>query len=149
MNLREVKEPSASQPTRLSERVQVSHSCRHLAGSGEVSSLQATASKNIWRICLRNLFSLFGLRCVMHFFILAIPFILNFRSALDTTDTFSPPSHRHQNCGYPEQLDCTVELALSPHLCSSDVLRLSIGLQQCSPKRGPETASEWVRKYFL
>lgn len=84
-----------TQPMRLSERAQVPHSCLRLAGSGEVSSLPASASKNVWRICLLNLFSLSAM-CYA-FFILAISLFLNFRRALATTDTLSSPSHRHWN----------------------------------------------------
>lgn len=126
VNLREVKEPSekgGTQPMRLSERAQMPHSCLHLAGSGEVSPLPGICFKvHLEHLLPKPVFSFWSV--LGHtFFIQAIPFMLNFTLSLATTDTLSPPSHRHQNCSDLKQLNCILQLALSL-LSSSDVLRL-------------------------
>lgn len=83
-----------------------------------------STSKPILRICLPNLFSLYGLQRIVRFFILAIPFIFNFRPSLAATDTLSPLSHRIKVVATQRNSSCILELGLSHCLFSSDALVL-------------------------
>lgn len=109
---------------RLSERTRVPHSCPHLAGLGEVSPLPSICLKVYLEDLLpKPVFTFFCNRLYI-FFYSGHSLYINFTPSLATTDTLSPSSHGHQNCSDLKQLSCILELALSPLLSSSDVLRL-------------------------
>lgn len=131
LNMRQgKKEPSVNGRISASEVVWKGLACSIVeASQAQVKSLPSlvSTSKLILRICLPNLFSLYGLWRIVCFFILAIPFIFNFRPFLTATDTLSPLSHRIKMVATQRNSSCILELGLSHCLSSSDALVLREG----------------------